>query len=92
MLGGACSMQSIMIDPQFIFNGAVTLAAFFGGWVLNRITMKLDNLDTDVRKTREEYVSKIDYKDDMQEIRSNFKATADNVKRIFDKLDGKADK
>jgi hypothetical protein len=63
----------------------VGLAAFFGGWVLNNITKAIERLDDDVRKMPFEYVSKDDYRRDIDELK-------DICKQIFNKLDSKADK
>lgn len=73
------------LDSQTLFNGLVTVATFFGGWILNRIFKKLDVLDTDVRSLPEKYVPKTDYREDMREVK-------DMLKGIYDKLDSKADK
>ena len=73
------------MDYQVLFNGAVALAAFFGGWVLNNITKAVERLDSDVRAMPHEYVVKNDYKDDLREVK-------DLCRQIFEKLDGKADK
>ena len=73
------------MDYQVLFNGAIALAAFFGGWVLNNITKAIERLDSDVRAMPHEYVVKNDYKDDLREVK-------DLCRQIFEKLDGKADK
>ena len=73
------------MDYQILFNIAVAIAGFFGGWTLNRIYIALDRLDTDVRSMPMQYVSRDDYRTDLKDIR-------DMLGRIFDKLDGKADK
>lgn len=73
------------MDYQVLFNGAVAVAAFFGGWTLNSITKAIERLDTDVRAMPHNYVAKDDYKDDLREVK-------DLCKQIFEKLDGKADK
>ena len=73
------------MDYQVLFNGAVAIAAFFGGWTLNNITKTLDKLDADVRGMPTNYVAKADYRADLHEIK-------DMLNKIFDKLDGKADK
>lgn len=73
------------MDYQVLFNGAVAVAAFFGGWTLNSITKAIERLDTDVRAMPHDYVAKDDYKDDLREVK-------DLCKQIFEKLDGKADK
>jgi hypothetical protein len=74
-----------MMDYQVLFNIAVAIAGFFGGWTLNRIYIAIDRLDGDVRAMPHNYVSKDDYKADIREMR-------DLLGKIFDKLDNKADK
>jgi len=73
------------MDYQFLFNIAVAVAGFFGGWTLNRIYQAIDRLDSDVRGMPMHYVSRDDYRTDLKEIR-------DILGKIFDKLDNKADK
>lgn len=73
------------MDYQILFNGAVALAAFFGGYVLNSIMRSIERLDTDVRAMPIHYVSKDDYRADLKELK-------EIMQRIFDKIDGKADK
>jgi cell fate (sporulation/competence/biofilm development) regulator YmcA (YheA/YmcA/DUF963 family) len=63
----------------------VTVAAFFGGWVLNRIYTAIDRLDDDVRDLPKVYVSKDDYREDLREIK-------DLLGAIFKRLDHKVDK
>lgn len=70
-----------------MFNAAVGIGIFLGGWVLNSITSDLRQIATDYRaldeahrKTREEYVSKVDHKSDI-----------DSLGRRFDKIDTKLD-
>jgi hypothetical protein len=74
-----------MMDYQVLFNIAVAIAGFFGGWTLNRIYIAIDRLDSDVRSMPHDYVSRDDYKADIREMR-------DLLGKIFDKLDHKADK
>lgn len=73
------------MEPQFIFNAVVGVAAFFGGWTLNSITKAIERLDADVRDMPHTYLSKEDYHRDIAEIK-------DICKQIFAKLDNKADK
>lgn len=74
-----------MMDYQVLFNIAVAIAGFFGGWTLNRIYLAIDRLDGDVRNMPLTYVTRDDYRNDMREIK-------DMLGKIFDKLDGKVDK
>ena len=73
------------METQQLFNIALGLAAFFGGWVLNNITRTLERLDTDLRAMPTNYVSKDDYRHDIYEVK-------DMLGKIFDKLDAKVDK
>jgi predicted RNA-binding protein with EMAP domain len=73
------------VDYQTLFNLAVTAAAFFGGWTLNRIYIAIDRLDSDVRDLPVKYVGKDDYRNDLKDIK-------EQLSKIIDKLDDKADK
>lgn len=75
----------VEMDYQVLFNIAVGLAGVFGGWVLNRIYSAIDRLDRDVREMPLRYVTKEDYRRDIDELK-------DICKQIFKKLDNKADK
>ena len=74
-----------MMDYQVLFNGAIVVASFFGGWTLNSITKSLERLDTDVRAMPTTYVARNDYREDNREIK-------EMLAKIFDKLENKADK
>jgi hypothetical protein len=73
------------MDYQILFNIAVAVAGFLGGWTLNRIYQAIDRLDADVRQMPHNYVNRDDYRSDVTEIKTM-------LGKIFDKLDGKADK
>jgi hypothetical protein len=73
------------MELQLLFNAAVGIAAFFGGWVLNNITKAIERLDADVREMPHTYVTKEDYRRDIDELK-------EICKQIFNKLDNKADK
>ena len=73
------------MDTQVLFNIAVAIAGFFGGWILNNIHKSIDRLDTDVRALPHTYVGREDYKDDMREVK-------EMLSKIFEKLDNKQDK
>ena len=70
---------------QVLFNIAVSLAGFLGGWILNNIYRSLERLDTDVRAMPLNYVGRDDYRADMRDVK-------DMLGKIFDKLDSKVDK
>ena len=73
------------MEGQMLFNLVVGVAAFFGGWTLNNITRMLNRIDEDIRDLPHVYLSKDDYKNDIHEIKGM-------LGKIFDKLEGKADK
>jgi len=74
-----------MEDGQILFNIAVGVAGMFGGWILNNISRSIERLDKDVRTMPLTYVTRADYRSDIDEIKSM-------LMRINDKLDDKADK
>ena len=73
------------MDFQTAFDVAISLAAFMGGYILNRITSSLDKLDNDVRSMPMNYVNRVDYRRDIDELKNI-------CQQIFNKLDNKADK
>ena len=73
------------VDYQVLFNLAVAIGGFLGGWVLNNISRSIDRLDIDVRAMPANYVSKEDYRNDIREVK-------EALVRIETKLADKADK
>jgi hypothetical protein len=73
------------MESQFIFNIAVSVAGFFGGWILSHIYRAIERLDSDIRSMPTRYVRRDDYRDDMVEIKGL-------LSKINDKLDHKVDK
>jgi len=73
------------MEIQVLFNIAVGVAAFFGGWSLNQITRSIERLDKDVRNMPLNYVTQTTYQRDIDDIKNM-------LSKIFDKLDEKADK
>lgn len=73
------------MDYQVLFNGAVMLASFFGGWTLNTITKSLERLDLDVRSMPGSYVARGDYREDIRDLK-------EIMNKVFDRLDNKVDK
>ena len=70
---------------QILFNVAVGIAGMFGGWILNNISRSIERLDKDVRQMPLTYVTRVDYRADIDEVKQI-------LGRIWDKLDDKADK
>lgn len=73
------------MDYQVLFNITVGLSGVLGGWMLNNITRSINTLDRDVRDMPKVYITKEDYRRDIDELK-------DICKQIFAKLDSKADK
>jgi hypothetical protein len=73
------------MDYQVLFNIAVCIAGFFGGWTLNRIYTAIDRLDGDVRNMPITYVTKDDYREDIKDMNRK-------LDKIFDLLQTKVDK
>lgn len=78
-----------MDEMQVLFNVIIGVAGLFGGWILNNISRAIERLDKDVREMPKVYVTKADYKDDIQYIKTQ-------LDRIFDLIgelnQSKADK
>ena len=68
-----------------MFNVAIALAGFVGGWVVNRVFALLDRIDADMKSIPMQYVSKDDYREDIREVKEMLGA-------IFKRLENKADK
>ena len=73
------------MDYQLLFNFAIAVAGFFGGWTLSTIYRSLERLDKDVREMPKYYVLKEDYHRDIDEMKAM-------LIKIFDKLDEKVDR
>jgi hypothetical protein len=73
------------MDSQDLINIAIGLAGFFGGWVLNSLSKSIIRIEDRVAELPLIYVTKDDFKRDIDEIKSM-------LIRIFDKLEDKADK
>tara|TARA_R110002049_G_scaffold56928_3_gene156587 strand:+ start:136 stop:357 length:222 start_codon:yes stop_codon:yes gene_type:complete len=73
------------MDYQVMFNVAIALAGFIGGWVVNRVFALLDRIDADMKSIPMQYVSKDDYREDIREIKEMLGA-------IFKRLESKVDK
>jgi len=77
------------VDSQVLFNIAISIAGGLALWVLNSLTQRLqkaeDKIETLTNELPKEYVQKLDYKEDMREVK-------ELLRQIFDKLDNKQDK
>jgi hypothetical protein len=92
---------------QVIFNWAVGVAGFFGGWFLKIIWDAIQELKNDLKgmdsKMHQDFVRRDDFKDamthvqkDMDELkadmREGFRQVNNTLNLIFKKIDGKEDK
>lgn len=73
------------MDTQTIINISIGLAGFFGGWVINSLSRSIIRIEDRISEMPLLYVTKDDYKRDIDEIKGM-------LTRIFDKLEDKADK
>ena len=92
---------------QVVFNWAVAVAGFAGGWILKIIWDAIQELKKDLKgmdvKMHEDFVRRVDFKeaikgvkDDMSELKQDmkdgFSKLEDMVGLVSKKIDGKADK
>lgn len=80
------------MDTQILFNIIVGVAGVFGGWILNNISRSIEKLDEDVREMPLTYVTQDAYNRDQARYARDIDEIKDMLGKIFDKLDGKADK
>lgn len=77
------------MNSQDLINLAFGASASILGWFAREMWSAVKDLKTDLAKLREElprtYVVRDDYKDDIREIK-------EMLTKLFDRLDGKADK
>lgn len=73
------------METQSIINIAIGLAGFFGGWVVNSLSKSIIRIEDRIAEMPLLYVTKDDYKRDIDEIKAM-------LTRIFDRLDDKVDK
>ena len=73
------------MEYQVLFNVAVGVAGFIGGWLVNRVFVLLDRIDADMKSIAVQYVTKEDYREDIREVKELLGA-------IFKRLETKADK
>ena len=73
------------METQSIINIAVGVAGFFGVWVVNSLSKSIIRIEDRIAEMPLLYVTKDDYKRDIDEIKAM-------LTRIFDRLDDKVDK
>ena len=92
---------------QVVFNWAVGVAGFFGGWLLKVIWDAIQDLKQDIKtmdaKMHQDFVRRDDFKDAMthvqkdmdelkQDMKDGFKQVNNALHLIYQKIDGKEDK
>ena len=77
------------MEPQTLINYVLGIVSATIGWFARELWTAVKELKADLAKLREElpktYVTRDDFREDMRELK-------DMLGKIFDKLDGKADK
>ena len=73
------------MDFQLLFNIACSIVGTVAGWLFKVLWDAIQDLKEDVKEIEKGYVQKDDYRIDIADIKGM-------LARIFDKLDGKADK
>jgi hypothetical protein len=77
------------MESQTVINMVLGAASTTIGWFARELWSAIKDLKADLAKLREElpktYVTRDDFREDMRELK-------DMLGKIFDKLDGKADK
>jgi len=85
---------------QIVFNWAVAIAGFLGGWALKVIWDSILEVRKDLKtmdtKMHEDFVRRDDFREAVREIKTDmkegFRSVNDTLGLIFKKLDGKEDK
>lgn len=81
------------MDLQIMLNVALTAGVGICGWFARELWGAAQELRSDLSRLREElardYVSKGDFRDALKDVQRELR---DGLQRIYDKLDGKADK
>lgn len=77
------------MDSQLLINIILGTAMTVVGWFARELWTAVKELKTDLAKLREEvireFVPRVDYREDMRDVKFM-------LEKIFDRLDGKADK
>lgn len=73
------------MDTQTLLNVLFGVAGAFGGWILNSLSRSIIRIEDRISELPLQYVSRDDYRNDINEIKGM-------LSKIFDKLDSKVDK
>jgi hypothetical protein len=84
------------MDLQSVVNAGFVVISAVLGWFGRELWGATKELKADLAKLREdipkEYVSKVDFKDDLREIKTMLEKQSAVIEKLFDKLDQKVDR
>lgn len=73
------------MEPQFLINILFAAAGAAFGWILNSISRSIVRIEDRIAEMPIMYVNREDYREDIHDIKGM-------LSKIFDRLEGKADK
>ncbi len=73
------------MEPQFLINILFAAAGAAFGWILNTISRSIVRIEDRIAEMPMMYVNREDYREDIHDIKGM-------LSKIFDRLEGKADK
>lgn len=88
------------METQAVFNIAVAVSGFLGGWVLKVIWDAIKQLDVDVkslgREVHNDFVKREDFKESTQDLKNDmrhgFQRMEEMIGAVFKRLENKVDK
>lgn len=88
------------METQLVFNIAVAVSGFLGGWILKVIWDAIKQLDADVkslgREVHNDFVKREDFKESTQDLKNDmrhgFQRMEEMIGAVFKRLESKADK
>jgi cell fate (sporulation/competence/biofilm development) regulator YmcA (YheA/YmcA/DUF963 family) len=75
----------VKLEPQFLINILFAAAGAAFGWILNSISRSIVRIEDRIAEMPIMYVNREDYREDIHDIKGM-------LSKIFDRLEGKADK
>ena len=73
------------MENQQIFNIIIVIAGFLAGFVVNKVSKDITQMEEDLKDFSRSYIAKDDYRSDIADIKLM-------LSKIFDRLDQKVDK
>lgn len=88
------------MESQVVFNVAVAVSGFLGGWVLKMVWDAIKTLDNDVkqlgREVHADFVKREDFRESVADVKADMRAGFARVEEmlgaVFKRLENKADK